>query len=451
MTQAVKQPVSKHADAPLAAFERLEKLSRAGNPGWLQSIRRAAMSHFTELGYPTTRNEEWRFTNIAPIARLPFHPVVEPSRNGLDLARIDQFEFEGLKCHRLVFVDGHFSPDLSTIGKLPGGVKIGSLAGMIDHEPQLVQAHLARYARSDENAFAALNTAFFPDGAFVHVPRGTVVETPVQWVFLATANQSGAVSFPRNLVVAEENSQVTILEHYVSLDDTPHVTNALTEIVLGQNAVVEHCKVQDEHASAFHVATIHAHQAQSSNYTNHSVSTGAAIARNDIRTVLDGEGCNSVLNGLFLVKGAQLVDHHTVIDHAKPHCESHEYYNGILDERARGVFNGKIFVRKDAQKTDAKQTSRALLLSDDASIDSKPQLEIFADDVKCTHGSTVGQLNEEAIFYLRARGIGEEQARHMLVAAFAGEIINRIKIDAVRAHLESHLVRRLTGKGGLDE
>ncbi|MSR65098.1 MAG: Fe-S cluster assembly protein SufD [Verrucomicrobiae bacterium] len=435
-------PVAKE-NPHVAAFEKWVDVSE---PAWLRPVRKAAMSHFIELGFPTTDHEEWRFTPVTAIEKLPFKPVQQYSANGLTRESIEKFCYGGLKSSRLVFVDGHFSPELSAVNTQPAGVRIANLAGGWSTDRIAMEKHLARHARSDENSFTALNTSFFQDGAFIHIPKGVTVPEPILILHIATSGETGSWSHQRNLIVAERESKATVIESYVSLSNAAAVTNTVTEIVVEENASLEHCKVQRESLSAFHVATIQAQQQRVSRLLSHSIAIGSKFARNDIHSIFEGEGAFSIMNGLYIGKGDQLIDHHTVIDHAKAHCESHEYYNGVLDEKARGVFNGKIFVRKDAQKTDAKQTSRALLLSDDAMVDAKPQLEIFADDVKCTHGSTVGQLDDDAIFYLRARGIGLQQARQMLVVAFAGEILDRITIEPVREELHQLLVSRLAGK-----
>ena len=438
-------PAKKTACRPyLESFEQFEAEFAGGDPPWVQSIRKAGVSHFAELGLPTTQDEEWRFTNIAPILKLPFKPIFEPSGQRPSIAK---FTIGGLKCARLVFVDGRYSAELSSPLPETGGVRTASLDSALATESGLIEQHLARHARCDDNPFVGLNTAFFQDGAFIRIPDGRIVEEPIHLLFISTGRETGATTHPRNLIIAGKNSQATVIENYVSTVDTAYFTNAVTEIVLEENAVLEHCKLQAESLSAYHIATIQAYQGRGSNWLSHSISTGAKIARNNIRTVLDAEGIECVLNGLYLGVVDQLVDHHTVVDHAKPRCNSHEFYNGILDGKSKGVFNGKIFVRKDAQKTDAKQTSRNLLLSEEATVDTKPQLEIFADDVKCTHGATVGQLNEEEIFYLRSRGIGADRARRMLIHAFASDIINRIKLEPVRDELEKLLTSRLDEQG----
>lgn len=431
----------KETEPYLQKFARFENEPK--QPSWLFPLRKAGIARFAELGFPTINDEDWRFTNVAPIAKLPFHPSFEPSRDGLEPESITHFTFSSLPGTRLVFVNGHYVADLSAISKPQPGVKISSLAAALGTEPNLLEKHLARYAHGQDNAFTSLNTAFFQDGAFIHVAAGKIVEAPIHLLFISTGKETGATSHPRNLIVAEKAAQVTVLESYISLGDAPYFTNAVTELVGAEGAVIEHIKFQDESPGAFHIAAIHAQLARDSNLAAHSIATGAHLSRNNIRTALAGEGVNAILNGLYSTKLDQLADHHMVVEHAQPHCNSHEYYNGILDGRSKGVFHGRILVRQVAQKTDAKQTNKNLLLSEDATVDTKPQLEIYADDVKCTHGATIGQLNDESIFYLRARGIGEETARRMLIHAFAAEIIERIRNTSIREELDKVIWERL--------
>jgi Fe-S cluster assembly protein SufD len=421
-------------------FERFEK--EAGQPSWLVPLRKAGISRFAEQGFPTINDEDWRFTNVAPITKLPFNPVFESGRDGINAKTIGALSFGQLPAHRLVFVNGIYAADLSSPPP-PNGVVIASLAAALKTHAALVEKHLGRHARDDADSFAALNTAFFRDGGFIYVPAGKTIEKPIHLLYISTAKDSGTTSHPRNLVVAEKGSRVTVLETYASTADASYLTNAVTELIAGEGAAVEHCKFQDESASAFHIAAIHAHMSRSANLISHSFATGARLSRNNIRTSLAGEGVECVLNGLYLTRGEQLADHHMVVEHAQPHCNSHEYYNGILDDRSKGVFHGRILVRQIAQKTDAKQTNKNLLLSEDATVDTKPQLEIYADDVKCTHGATIGQLNDESIFYLRSRGIGADTARRMLIHAFAGEIIERIRHRPTREELDKLIWDRL--------
>jgi len=422
-------------------FEELQSTAR--DPAWVTAARHAAIARFGELGFPTLQDEDWRFTNIAPVAKLPFRPVLAPCTDGIAPEALSQLPFAALPGPRLVFVNGHFAAALSNLPPLPNGVKLCSLATALATEPALVQPHLFRHAKAEANAFAALNTAFFQDGVFLCAGPGRILTDPVRAIYLSTLKDNGAITHPRNLIIAEPGCQFTFLESYVSLGDAARVTNAVTELVAGDSAVVEHLRFQDESPHAYHLATLHARLGRASQVIVHSIVTGAKLSRTNINTILTGEGLECVLNGLYLVQGDQLADHHMIVEHARPQCVSHEYFNGILADKAKGVFHGRILVRPGARKTDAKQTNRNLLLSDDATVDTKPQLEIYADDVKCTHGATVGQLDEESIFYLRSRGLGLDTARRLLIHAFAGEIIERIRHAAAREELDKLVWDRL--------
>jgi Fe-S cluster assembly protein SufD len=307
----------------------------------------------------------------------------------------------------------------------------------------LIEKHLGKYAHTAGNAFAALNQAFFSDGAFIFVPGGVEVAEPVSLIYLSSAKHRGDTILPRNLIIAGANSRLTVVESYISTGNAAYFTNAVTEILAGDHAAVEHIKLQDEAAEAFHIATIAGEFGRASNVRVHSFALGAKLSRTNIRTKLAGEGLECILNGLYLTRGEQLADHHMIVEHAQPRCASHEYFNGILDDKSKGVFHGRIYVHPLAQKTDAKQTNKNLLLSDDATADTKPQLEIYADDVKCTHGATIGQLNAESIFYLRSRGLDTAAARRMLIHAFAGEIIERVKCEAAREVIDRLVWDRL--------
>ena len=438
--------------ADFEAFERelaaMAETTGTAEPAGLQLLRRQAISAFARLGFPTLRQEEWRATNVAPIVRTSFTRVpgdTEPA--DVPAEALEPLVFDAAV--RLVFVDGRFAPRLSMTDdatELPAGAFIGSLAEALLRVPQLVEPHLAQHARFDNHPFVALNTAFLRDGAFVYLPRGAVLEKPVHLLFMASGTETAAtVSYPRNLIVAGENSQIKLVETYAGLGT--YLTCAVTELVVGPGAVVDHYKVQRESVDAFHMATFQIEAQRACAPSSHSISIGGGIVRNDVNALLDGEGIDCILNGLYLAEGRQLVDNHMRVEHAKPHCSSHELYKGILDGKARAVFNGLIHVRHGAQKTDAKQSNRNLLLSSDAIANSNPQLEIFADDVKCTHGSTVGQLDEDAVFYLRSRGIGKEAARSLLTYAFASDIVERIKVEPVRRDLEEFLFTRLPQGG----
>jgi Fe-S cluster assembly protein SufD len=405
-------------------------------PAWLPPLQRAAQSRFAELGFPKRTDEEWRFTDIRPIAEITFNPAT--GRTGAP-ATVAQFTFPGVP--QIVFVDGRYVPELSTIGALPAGVRVMPLSEALRTDAALLEPHLGRYAAFEREPFVALNTALFDEGAFVYLPRGVVIEEPIHLLYIAS--ESRTVSYPRTLIVAGENSQATLVESYAGTEGLVTFTNAVTEVVLAESAVVDHYKLQRESDDAFHIAHMNVRLGARSNFSSHSITFGGAITRNDVTAILGAEHIECTLNGLYLGDGRRLVDNHTTIDHAMPNCNSHEVYKGILDGRSKGVFNGKIFVREDAQKTDAKQTNRTLLLSEDAQINTKPQLEIFADDVKCTHGATVGQLNAEQLFYLRTRGIPLDDARALLVYAFASDIVSRIKVEPVREALDEQLLQRL--------
>jgi len=441
MTQTIPKASAKGAEPFLEKFRRFETEPR--QPAWLLPLRKAGMARFAELGFPTVHDEDWRFTNLVPLARLPFKPVLDSADDSAARAVLEKYIFANLPGSRLVFVNGHFHAALSSVSKLPDGVKVASLAAALTTDSAFIEKQLGQSALTDNNSFAALNQAFFLDGGFVHIPANQTVEEPIQLIFVCTAKHSGDTIQPRNLIVAGAGSKATIIESYLAADDAAYFTNAVTEIVAGGHAALEHVKFQDEALTAFHLATIAGHLGRTSNVSVHSFALGAKLSRNNIRTKLAGEGLECILNGLYLTRGEQLADHHMIVEHAQPHCASHEYFNGILDDKSKGVFHGRIYVHPVAQKTDAKQTNKNLLLSDDATADTKPQLEIYADDVKCTHGATVGQLNEEAIFYLRSRGLSENTARRMLIHAFAGEIIARVKHDAVRAELDKAVWDRL--------
>jgi Fe-S cluster assembly protein SufD len=356
---------------------------------------------------------------------------------------IERFLFGDAGCCRLVFVDGVYNSELSHISPSLDGVRIGNLGEMIDAEPELVREHLDRLAAKYGSAFSALNSAFIRDGVFIHVPKEKVVEEPVQALYISTGGATPIVSYPRNLFVVERHGSIEIAESFVALGDGTYFTNAITEIVLGEGANLKRYKIQNESESAYHIESLVAHQERNSLFTSFSAALGAALSRNNLDIILDGEGSECVLDGLYIVNESRLADNHIAIDHVKPHCDSHQVYKGILDGNGRAVFNGKIIVRQDAQKTDAKQTNRNLLLSDGAVVDTKPQLEIFADDVKCTHGATVGQLDEDALFYMRSRGISQEFARTLLTFGFAEDLVSRITLDPLRVHMEHLIMEKL--------
>ena len=423
----------------LDSFTRFEKSAPGHEHAWLRTLRHAGFARFCELGFPTTHDEDWRFTNVSPISRTAFRLASEvetPHAASLQARDVEPFRIPGAAC-QLVFVNGRYAPELSSLGKLPKGVRVSSLAEAIKSDAANLEGHLGRYAGFDRDAFIALNSAFLADGGYVHVARGTVVEAPICLLYVSSGNSAPGMTHPRNLVVAGDHTQVTVVEDYVSVDSGLMFSNVVTELFAGEDAVVAHYMIEREDTQALNVSTLRIQQERNANVESHSVLLGGALVRNNVHPVLAGEGGECLINGLYIGKGRQHMDNYMLVEHAQPHCNSRQFYNGILDEQAHGVFHGRIIVHKDAQKTDAKQTNRNLLLSDEAQIDTKPQLEIYADDVKCTHGATIGQVEENALVYLGSRGLDEVAARRLLLYAFASECLDRMRTGPVRTYLES--------------
>ncbi|MBI2061120.1 MAG: Fe-S cluster assembly protein SufD [Nitrospirae bacterium] len=451
----------------LSHFERMGRTRGVDGSPWIEALRTAAMARFAEIGFPTPQDEDWKYTNVSPIAKTAFNPA---TRDPADSVRLRLFKEAMVEPgpHVLVFVNGAHAPEISTIRRLPGGARVQSLLEAADESKSIVESHLGRHALFRDRAFTALNTAFIHDGAFVHIPKGIEVRDPIHLLFIATtrafhgessrgprSEAEGAthgepwVSHPRNLIVVEEGASAAVVETYVGHEEGVYFTNAVTEVAAGPGARVEHYKVQRESGSAFHVAAVQARQARDSRFTSFSLSLGGALTRNDYGVVLAEEGSECDMDGLYMADGRRHVDTHTLIDHARPGCRSSEVYRGVLDGSARGVFNGRIVVRPDAIKTDATQSNKNLLLSEEASVKTKPQLEIFADDVKCAHGATVGQLDEDAMFYLRSRGLDREAASTVLTYAFANEVLSRIRREALRGYLEKLVASRLPAAAAL--
>jgi len=418
----------------LESFSEFEKLATGHDLPWLRWLRQDAFARFCEVGFPTTHDEDWRFTNVSAIAQTPFR-LARNGRFRLSQKELEPYRVAGVAC-QLVFVNGCFARELSLLGKLPDGVKVSSLAGEISSNPGAIEAHFGRYLDIRRDAFSALNTAFVEDGAFVHIPRGTLVEEPIWLLFVSTGDDAPSMSHPRNLIVAEEDSQATFVEDYVSLDGGAVFCNPATELVAADHTVLAHYMIERKHKQAFNISTLRIQQGRSTNIVSHSVLLGGTLVRNNVHPVLAGEGGECLVNGLFIGNSDQHLDNYMLVEHASPRCSSRQFYNGILDGHAHGVFHGRIIVHKDAQKTDAKQTNHNLLLSDDAQIDTKPQLEIYVDDVKCTHGATIGQIEGDALFYLRSRGIDEVSARKLLLFAFASECLDHMKQGPVRKYVE---------------
>lgn len=432
-------PLSKYAEA-FAAVE-----SAPGTPAWLAELRKAAHAEFSAIGFPTTRNEDWHYTSVTPIAertfRTPKAGGAPATPAGADL--LDQAVGEA-SWPRAVFVNGRFEPGLSSLGSLGKGVRVSTLTAAIKEQPDFVAEHLGKLAAWNAQAFTAFNTAFAQDGLVVHVSRGTKVGAPLHVIHVADAQAAGCMIHPRLLVVVAPLAEFALVESYVASKGVEYFTNAVAEVSIGNGARFHHYKVQRESREAFHVGTLQAAQERGSVFHSFSYASGAALSRTNIYTKLVGEGAEVRLNGLYLVDGAQHADHQTFVEHIAPSCASRELYKGILDGDSHGVFNGKVFVDPEAQKTDGKQTNHALLLSPTARVDTKPQLEIFADDVKCTHGATVGRLDEVALFYLKSRGMGAEHARAVLTYAFAAEVLETVELDPLREGLERIAFERFT-------
>ena len=418
--------VAERTDTLAAAFDAFRREAAFG-AGGLGATREAAFARFTSEGFPTTRNEEWRFTNVQPIAQTEF---VRAAATDVSQAAAEPFLLAAEMPYRVVLVNGRWSQALSSVSSLPEGLSVRPLREVLDSAKPALRGSLSETPA--HTPFVDLNTAFFEDGVIVEVAPKAVIAEPLHILCLTSPGRQPAMVSPRILIVAGELSQIFIVESYAGIADGKSLTNAVTQVDVGPGAMVDHVKFQREQSSVFHMAATFAHVERAGRFTSHAVTLGGRIARNDIWSTLGGDGAECTLDGLYVADGDTLVDTHTTIDHAMPHCPSHELYMGILSGRARAVFNGKIIVRQDAQKTNAKQTNKALLLTDDAQVNTKPQLEIFADDVKCTHGAAIGQLDEDAMFYMQARGIAAADARNLLIHAFAGEVLDSVKEDVIR-------------------
>ena len=429
----MNQPAVDHYSSEFAGLN-------PGSPAWLSELQKSAFEAFRSEGFPTTRHEDWKYTDIRPITKRRFSTAA--AKIGFDRKYVDSAGFTLPACHELVFANGRHAPDLSTLLALTGGVMVQSLLEALDGNEDLITGIFKR-SESVKNAFISLNTALITDGGFLYIPDGVCLEQPVHLIFLAGGQEQPVAAHLRNLIIMGKNSRATVIESYIGVKDGEYFTNTVTDILTGEGAVLEHYKLQQESLQGYHVANMNIHQNRDSRVESHSISLGGALVRNDIKSLLAEEGAGIELNGLYVAGGRQHVDNHTRIDHLKPNTSSREHYRGVLDGHARGVFNGKVVVHKDAQKTDAHQSNANLLLSDNAEVDTKPELEIYADDVKCSHGATIGQLDESMLFYLRSRAIDEETARSLLTFAFADEVISHIRLEAVRKRLEAVVVGKL--------
>jgi Fe-S cluster assembly protein SufD len=451
MTAAPRNPAAKSKPAPApmpwdyaARFDETRGVLPGASASWLAALRERGFAHFAATGLPGPRNEEWKYTTLNPLQKSHF-ALAPRSLNGIHADTLPLTVSSVEAAHRLVFVNGWYRADLSRIGALPPGVEIATLAQAIAERPDLLEGRLGSLAEPDGLPMVALNTAFMSDGVVLRVGKGVVLEKPLVALFVGDASDGPVAYHPRHLFLAEAGSQATIVEHHIGLGQGAYFANSATEILVEEGAILRHCKIQDEAAEAFHTATTVARVARSGNFDSFVFSLGSRLARNEIRVALAGEGAGCRLNGGYLAKGKQHTDNTTIIDHRAPHTSSREVYKGVLDGQARAVFQGRIVVRPDAQKSDGQQLNNTLLLSTGAEIDSKPALDIQADDVKCSHGATAGALDDDALFYLRSRGIPEERAQRILVEAFLGDVIDGIALAGLREPLEEMVAHWMNG------
>jgi Fe-S cluster assembly protein SufD len=409
---------------------------------WFSEQRQSALNLFKETGFPRTRQENWKYTDTRPIAKKEFSNANKSSVS-ISADEIDAIRFKNLDCYELVFINGIYSEEHSTIEGLPENIVIENMAAALEKDSDLLKKHLAQYADNKISPFTALNTAFIQHGTYINVPKNTVIEKPINILYLSKESTQAFASHPRNLVVMGEHSEATLIESYIGLDDANYFTNAVTEVSLAPSAILKHYKIQQESLNAYHIGNLNVLQDKDSRFESNSISLGGSLVRNDIHGQLDAEGASIVMNGLYMTNDKQHVDNHTRVDHLKPNTHSSENYRGVLNGKSRAVFNGKVVVHPQAQKIEAHQNNANLLLSDDAEIDTKPELEIYADDVKCSHGATVGQLDQNMLFYLRSRAIDEETAKSLLTYAFADEVIGDISFAPVKNRLEYLIVGRL--------
>ncbi|AYC32783.1 Fe-S cluster assembly protein SufD [Pseudomonas cavernae] len=433
-----------NGEASTAFLARLEPRVDGRQPVWLGDLRLAAFHWVAEQGFPTAKDEAWKYTRVAPILAIPFQPAGPGASRQLSAANVEQLCGD-LGGPRMVFVNGYFAAELSALKGLPPGVQLGSLAALLPADSGALEDLFARAFRSQPQAFTALNAALAEDGALVRIPAGTRVEAPIHLVFLSAPGTTPLAAHPRALVQVGAGSRATVVESHLGSGAGVYLSNAVTELVLEAGATLEHYKLQDESTSAFHVALLGVRQAEDSRFVAHSSALGAALARQEVRVLLEGPGAQVVLDGLYLPRGEQHLDNQTCIEHLAPRCTSRELYKGVIDGCGHGVFDGRIIVRPGALKTDASQTIKTLLLSASAQANTQPRLEIFADQVKCAHGAAVGQLDEQAVFYLRSRGISEAAARSLLTYAFASEMLELIRLEPLRARVERLVAAQLRG------
>jgi len=422
----------------VSKFKSFEDKLNGQSKSFLHDIRKNALENLAELSFPTNKNEEWKYTNVTPILKQNFIPALISSLPKFKKDEIKQFLFKDFDYHLMVFVNGLFSEELSEINNLPKGVVVDGLNRVTKNNPGSISKYINKLSKID-NAFNALNTTYSYDGLVVVVPDGIILEKPIQVLYLNSSKDDLVLSLPRNLIVAGKNSQVSVISNYHGYGDKIYFSNIITEVYVEGNAIVDFYKIQNENDESYHIEKMQATQKKNSVFNHYNINFGGAIVRNDINTLHDDQNIETHYYGLYLAHGKQHIDNHTFVDHAKPNCMSNELYKGILDDNSRGVFNGKIIVRKDAQKTNAYQQNKTILLSKTATIDTKPQLEIFADDVKCSHGATVGHLDDTSEFYIRSRGVPQELAKSMLIRAFANDVIDTVKIEPLKEQI-NHMI-----------
>jgi len=427
-------------------FQRLQHHLPGNDVAWLRRQRDSALSTLQQQGLPDTRVEAWKYTDLRSLGRHAFKPATE--REGVIETDLEPWLFEHEPMHRLVFVDGRLAPGLFPFRPLLSGVTLTSLATVLEQNPDELEHLLGRTLDPERPGFDAMNTAFLQDGAFLKLEQGTALEQPLHLLFINTG-QAEHMTTVRNVIMAAPGSSATVIESWVALGDAVSLSNTVTEIVLEENASLQHYKLEQEGGSATHSGGTYVRQQRDSRFTSHSIAMGGRLVRNELAISLAGRGAECTLNGLTVSRGRQHVDNNTRIDHRQPHASSNERYRSILDDRSRAVFSGRIVVHPDAQKTRAQQSNHSLLLSAEAEADARPQFEIYADDVQCTHGCTVGELDAEALFYLRSRALDRNTARKLLVYAFAADVLERMQLEPVRRYLEQQLAASLIGSDAL--
>ncbi|MCP1726762.1 Fe-S cluster assembly protein SufD [Natronospira proteinivora] len=415
--------------------------------GWLSTFRRDALTRFQDQGLPSQKDEDWKYTSLRPISQGRF--ALAKTAPSVSAEQVDNARVPELDAARLVFVNGRYQAELSDTAGLPDGVKLRSIAQAMEDDPEALQARLSRQSGLDYTPFTALNNAFVRDGALLEIAANVQCKTPIELLFISAPGDEAFVFHPRVLIQMNQGSEATVLEHHVGLDGAANFNNVVSEIALSAQSRLDHYLLQRQSSAGYHIGGVHVHQARDSHYVNHNVNLGGALVRHDINARLAEEGSEAILNGLYLVSDRQHVDNHTCVDHAAPHTNSDETYKGVLDGRGRAVFNGRVVVHKHAQKIDAGQKNDNLLLTKLAEVDTKPELEIYADDVACSHGATIGQLDPDALFYLRSRGVDEAKARDLLTYAFAESVIERMALAEVRDWLSALVVNRVSEEGRL--